>query len=360
MSFAVIHMQKIKTGGVKGVNNHNERLKISRTNPDIDYDKSYLNKNLYEGDKDKTYYNRIRDRIKELNLPKAVRKDAVVMCGFICTSDKKFFDGLTQSDKDRFFKESYNFIKRRYGEKNIIAANVHYDEKTPHMHCFITPITKDGRLSAKKIFTRAELKELQNAYPKYMKEKGFNLERGIDAQGKSKHLDTQEFKLQTKQQEITKEIDNISKLENALKNRSEALQTIKQSLYDLQNLEAKKSLLGNKMTISKDDYDNLMNLAKQGIISKDELKDLRKDVSDCKENLKGYRKFCSELTDKCDELRRDKRGMTKKYDNLKQQGKAMFNTLEKHNLVPEAQNELQNLKALEHQKTHSKSLEMER
>lgn len=89
MGFAVVHMMKIKSGGVGGIQSHNERLKESRNNPDIDYQKSCNNINLDQQPADKTYYNRVKDRIKELKLPKAVRKDAVVMCNFVVTSDEK-------------------------------------------------------------------------------------------------------------------------------------------------------------------------------------------------------------------------------------------------------------------------------
>lgn len=37
---------------------------------------------------------------------------------------------------------------------------VHMDEKTPHMHFLHIPITREGRLSAKTIYTRESLKKL--------------------------------------------------------------------------------------------------------------------------------------------------------------------------------------------------------
>jgi cation transport regulator ChaC len=215
MSYAVVHMQKIKIGGIRGIENHNERLKESHTNPDIDYKKSHLNQDLHDpfGADERSYYNRVRDRIKELNLPKAVRKDAVVTCGFICTSDKEFFDKLSQMEKDRFFLESHTFLKKQYGEKNVIAANVHYDEHTPHMHCYIIPVTQDGRLSAKDVFNKVALQNLQNNYHRHLKENGFDLERGKSAEGKNKHLSEQEFKLQTKFEQLKSKEQAIERLE---------------------------------------------------------------------------------------------------------------------------------------------------
>lgn len=202
MSYAVLHMQKIKMGGIRGIQNHNERLKESKTNLDIDYSKSHLNMDLMDPD-DRTYYMRIKERINELNLNKAVRKDAVVACGFVCTSDKSFFEKLDQEEKNKFFKESYKFLKERYGEKNVIASKVHYDEVTPHLHCYIMPVTDDGRLSAKSIFTPKELRELQTEYHVHLKTHGFDLERGLEG-STNKHIEMTKFKLKTSYSELEK------------------------------------------------------------------------------------------------------------------------------------------------------------
>ena len=78
------------------------------------------------------------------------------------------------------------------------------DEKTPHMHVSFTPITKDGRLSAKEILgNRKTLTAWQDRYWKHMVSKYPELERGESASktGRShipprifkqaKHLDRQ-------------------------------------------------------------------------------------------------------------------------------------------------------------------------
>ena len=235
MSYSVIHMQKIKMGGIRGIENHNERLKESHTNPDIDYDRSHLNKDLMEHD-NRTYYMRVKDRIEELNLPKAVRKDAVVTTGFICTSDKAFFDGLSQAEQDKFFKVSHDFLKERYGEKNVIASKVHYDETTPHLHTYIVPVTEDGRLSAKDIFNPKELRSLQDDYHRTMNEYGFNLERG---EGKNKHLSVQEYKIETKFAELKEkqaELEALEKVDKAVNLNAEKGKL----MYNSQEVEAIK------------------------------------------------------------------------------------------------------------------------
>ncbi|MFP3514402.1 plasmid recombination protein, partial [Peribacillus sp. SIMBA_075] len=78
---------------------------------------------------------------------------------FVVTSDREFFDVLDMVDPAQqkvFFKEAYSFLKDRYSEQNIVHAAVHLDEKTPHMHVGMVPVTEENKLSAKQIFNRKE------------------------------------------------------------------------------------------------------------------------------------------------------------------------------------------------------------
>lgn len=346
MSYAVIHMQKFKTGGIRGINNHNERLKESKTNPDIDPTKTHLNKDLH-GEDDRTYYMRVKDRIAELDLPKAVRKDAVTMCGFVATSDKEFFDKLPQSEQDRFFKESHDFLKNRYGEKNIVASKVHYDETTPHLHCYIVPVTEDGRLSAKNVFTRSELRKLQTEYHKHMNDKGFELERGLNSDGKRKHLDTQEFKLETRKKEIEKSEIELDKVSDKLQGKLEAHRDAFSSLNYLEHVEAKPSFTGSKMTISKRDYNEIMSMAKKGLHDSSKVNMLEREINNQKHDLNEYKRVVNQKNNKINDLTKKNTKLNDDYKDLKEQGKAMFDTLKKHNLVPEAQEVLKNMREAE-------------
>lgn len=47
----------------------------------------------------------------------------------------------------------------------MLYATVHLDEKTPHMHFGIVPITQDGRLSAKEVIgNKKALTEFQDRF----------------------------------------------------------------------------------------------------------------------------------------------------------------------------------------------------
>lgn len=197
MSTLVLHMNKFKKDAIRGIQSHNQRERESHSNPDIDYSRSAGNYDLHESASD-NYAKTIQNRIDDLLMVKAVRKDAVHMCGLIVSSDKSFFTRMGKEETRRFFEEAAAYLTDFVGRENVISAMVHMDEKTPHMHFLHVPVTPDGRLSANSIYTRASLKKLQTELPSYLQSRGFDIQRGVEQKPGSakKHLDTREFKQQ--------------------------------------------------------------------------------------------------------------------------------------------------------------------
>ena len=237
MSFLVLHMDKFKKEAIRGIQSHNRRERESRSNPDIDYGRSLGNYELHE-EGSGNYAQAVQNRIDDLLLVKAVRKDAVHLCGLIVSSDKAFFDRLTPEESRRFFEESKAFLTDFVGRENVVSAMVHMDEKTPHMHFLHVPVTPDGRLNANSIYTRVSLKKLQSDLPRYLQSRGFHIQRGVEQKPGSakKHLDTREFKQQQealavlqreaqtmteKQQQQLMEFSALEEMESTLKKRLE-------------------------------------------------------------------------------------------------------------------------------------------
>ncbi len=129
---------------------------------------------------------------------KAVRRDAVHLCGLIVSSDTSFFTRIGKDETRRFFEEAAAYLTDFVGRENVISAMVHTDEKTPHMHFLHVPVTSDGRLCANDIYTRASLKKLQADLPAHLQRCGFDIQRGVEQKpgAAKKHLDTREFKQQ--------------------------------------------------------------------------------------------------------------------------------------------------------------------
>lgn len=86
---------------------------------------------------------------------------------------------------EQFALDNYKALAERIGEKNIISFITHCDEKNCHIHATITPILKDGRLSAKDMFgggslvaARDKMREWHDWYAAVNEKWG--LERGDD------------------------------------------------------------------------------------------------------------------------------------------------------------------------------------
>lgn len=245
MSVGIVRVQKMTSGSVKGIEIHDRREKdISHTNKDIDWERTKQNYDLNPA-QNRNFYQAVKERIGKLDLPKAVRKDAVVMAQVLVTSEHEFFKGLSREQQEPFFKDSYNFLADRYGKENVISATVHLDEKTPHMHFNFVPVTADGRLSAKSILTRQSLIEQQTAfYEKVGKQHGLNrgmtkterIEKGVDR----KNMTMPEFKAYTAELDRVKEqVTTLSQIEqNALQSVSRAKERVNMLESEMKPLQA--------------------------------------------------------------------------------------------------------------------------
>lgn len=146
----------------------------------------------------------------------------------LITASSEFFEGRKKAEIKAFFTEAVAFMEKKIGKGNIFSAVVHMDEKTPHLHLCFTPITEDGRLSAKEILgNRAQLSKWQDEFHAHMKKQFPILKRGESALvTKRKHIPTWLFKqsvsLIKQQKAIEKAVSDITMI-NAGKKRDEAL-----------------------------------------------------------------------------------------------------------------------------------------
>src|SRR5699024_12238550 len=103
MSYAVGRMQKVKSAGLKGMQSHNQRERESRTNEDIDRERTHENYDL-QNDENINYNERVKDIIDSQKTGKRKkRKDAVLVNEMLVTSERDFFVRLELEDHKRFF-----------------------------------------------------------------------------------------------------------------------------------------------------------------------------------------------------------------------------------------------------------------
>lgn len=299
MSYCVARMEKMKSDNLVGIGNHNQRRFSNHSNKDIDVSKSHLNYDIL--DKVKSYKTDIEGYINANKSSKrAVRKDAVLVCEWIITSDSDFFESLSPADTREYFQTAIDFFAERYGSKNLMYAQVHLDERTPHMHLGIVPFDKDNKLTAKTMFDREALQDIQNELPRYMNERGFKVERGR-AGSEAKHLTVQEYK------DVQKEIKKQSEVLDGVKKELESVKNVTRTKDFLDELDSKskKTLLGNDVKISQEDYQELKEQllgADKSLLEMDKLKQhnqkLSRSIYDLRDELDDSKAYADRLYDK--------------------------------------------------------------
>ena len=224
MSYMVCHFGKYKAGNVFGLQKHNQRENENYTNNDIDKTRTSLNYDLINK-VNINYTKKIKTIIGANRASqRAIRKDATVYCECIISSDSAFFEKITEDSQKEFFKGALDYLKNKIGEEFIISANVHLDETTPHMHVGFVPIIENS-LSAKKLIDRKFLMEVQDQLPEYLKNLGFDIQRGIK-NSKRKHKDTKELKkeLDREYENRCRDINFVEDYKNKLERKIEQLE----------------------------------------------------------------------------------------------------------------------------------------
>ena len=338
MSMIVARMQKMKAENLIGIGNHNQRKTKNHSNPDIDTSLSELNYDLVN--RTDNYKKDIENFINEnKSTTRAVRKDAVLINEWIITSDRKFFENLSDEDTKKFFITAKEYFAENFGEENIRYATVHLDESTPHLHMGIVPFDKDKKLSAKRVFNREALRNVQEDLPKHLQEKGFDIKRGLEGSDR-KNLTVPEFKeLKEKEKEIEKEID---RKKNELKAYTKETKIdkkidvkIKREMEDVKVPSGEK-FLGHEFTktvkkktgnliISEEDFLKLDSALKIGREKEEQLnKILDSDVH--KEN-KELKATVEDLKTKSNEVIDDYNSLVKDYNSLIDENKGLRATI---------------------------------
>lgn len=201
MSYAIIRNANYKKDNLAGLYKHNERKNTNYSNKDINKNNSIKNYSIKQCST--TYSKALNTLINENNLKCRITSYTNLVCEFIITSDKEFFETIGEEETKRYFQTAYNFVSsyKSLGEKYILSAKVHLDENTPHLHLVFVPVihTKDKNGNAVQKIACSEYwkgkdsyKKLQDSFYKYVTENGFDLERG--KQREVEHLSTEKLK----------------------------------------------------------------------------------------------------------------------------------------------------------------------
>ena len=113
---------------------------------------------MTDRDRSVSYERQIKDYVNENKISnRAIRKDAVLCDEWIITSDKSFFEKLSEEETREFLRPLKIILRKNYGEDNIAYASVHLDESTPHMHMGVVPF-KMGNCLLRQCLTKKNSK----------------------------------------------------------------------------------------------------------------------------------------------------------------------------------------------------------
>ena len=217
MGFVVLHMEKAH-GSDSGTTAHIERFIIPKN---ADPTRTHLNRKLIEypeGVKDRSAA--IQRRLEEAGLTRKIGSNQVRAIRINVSATPEDMERIEREGRlDEWCADNLKYFADTFGKENIVAAHLHLDEKTPHMHVTLVPIVKGERkrkkreeqakkryrkkptdtvrLCADDIMSRLKLKAYQDSYAVAMKKYG--LQRGVDG-SEARHVSTQQYYRDIKRQ----------------------------------------------------------------------------------------------------------------------------------------------------------------
>ena len=221
MGFVVLHMEKAH-GSDSGTTAHIERSIIPKN---ADPTRTHLNRRLIEyPDRVKDRSAAIQRRLEEAGLTRKVGSNQVRAIRINVSATHEDMERIQREGRlNEWCADNLRYFADTFGKENIVAAHLHMDEKTPHMHVTLVPIVKGERkrrkreeqakkryrkkpadsvrLCADDIMSRLKLKSYQDSYAAAMVKYG--LQRGIDG-SEARHVSTQQYYRDIKRQ--TKEL----------------------------------------------------------------------------------------------------------------------------------------------------------
>ncbi|MDM6034037.1 MobV family relaxase, partial [Staphylococcus aureus] len=323
MSYSIVRVSKVKSGtNTTGIQKHVQRENNNYENEDIDHSKTHLNYDLVNDNK-RNFNNLIDEKIEQNYTGKRkIRTDAVKHIDGLITSDSEFFDNQTPEDTKQFFEHAKEFLEQEYGKDNLLYATVHMDEKTPHMHYGVVPITDDGRLSAKEVVgNKKVLTEFQDRFNEYVNQRGYDLERGQSRQvTNAKHEQISQYKQKTEyhKQEYERESQKSDyikqKNDKLMQEYQKSLNTLKkpinvpykQETEKVGGLFSKETQETGNVVISQEDFDafqkqieaaQLVTEDYEYIKSEKALNDLKNENSELKEENRNLSENLEQIND---------------------------------------------------------------
>lgn len=118
----------------------------------------------------------------------AIREDAKVVRDIVLQLDPQFTRSsarLLDDDEEehreevrRLLGEMVQHYADLYGQKNLLAASLHWDETSPHVHLLVTPIDDDGRVRQESFIKgRQAMRDNDRAMRRRLEKVGYDVDK---------------------------------------------------------------------------------------------------------------------------------------------------------------------------------------
>ena len=272
MNHNELRFRGIKLNDLPAMENYLKEPK--RKNLGEDWSLSYMN-HAIENLSPAQLENRVEDRIAQLDLKKRPRFDSIGIEDILVIPSEEFTDKVEMSLREQYFRDSLHFFQSRYGKENVMYCQCHMDEAEPHIHVGIVPITPEGQLSATKLFTYQEIKDLGREFrSKIAEEYSFKC---------AEHYLNEKIEVhRAKVNQLTLKLkilsENIGDAEEKQKELGRITKSVKTFMGE-DNVEYAE--------LSKADYEKLLQMAQESVCVRKIVVELQREFIECEmENIR--------------------------------------------------------------------------
>ena len=347
-NYSVARVETYTKTSITKVERHNERKNKSYSNMNVDL--TQTPNNVYYKRCETTYNEKLKELIdsKQVSL-RGLRENAKLFDELIFDINSDYFEkhGGYEFAKE-FYERAFHFAEQEMGTDNIISAVMHADELNTalteeygkpiyhyHLHVVALPVVRKEVKWTKKCKDKALIgttKEvinqvshsnkwkseqvldnqgkpvydkkgnavliksyslLQDRFFKYMSDSGYkDFIRGIKGSNQE-HLDDLQFK-------IKKDTERLQNITNKVEEKESAYNSYMKYDKQIENISnlGKQKRFSKKIELEQEDYENLTEYAKKGIVADKEIYELNSRIDNLRNAVDKWKSLYDDIVEK--------------------------------------------------------------
>ena len=347
-NYSVARVETYTKTSITKVERHNERKNKSYSNMNVDL--TQTSNNIHYKRCEITYNEKLKEMLDNGQVSlRGLQKNATLFDELIFDINSDYFEkhGGYEFAKE-FYERAFHFAEQEMGTDNIISAVMHADELNTalteeygkpiyhyHLHVVALPVVRKEVKWTKKCKDKALIgttKEvinqvshsnkwkseqvldnqgkpvydkkgnavliksyslLQDRFFKYMSDSGYkDFIRGIKGSNQE-HLDDLQFKIK----KDTERLENITNKVEEKENSYSSYMKYDKQIEDISNL-GKQKRFSKKIELEQEDYENLTEYAKKGIVADKEIYELNNRIDNLRNAVDKWKSIYDDIVEK--------------------------------------------------------------